>query len=297
MDSENVGWDYHYKKVRDAVDYEHFRNYSTKTPYFKRLLKFGKNKKRSLEFGSGKGGLSLNLKRNYPDIETHLLDMEKDAVEFSKGLFQYYSLDAKFYVDDFMKLPFQNEYFDLIHGNTVLEHVSETQKAVKELLRVLKKGGHILVTVPNSNRKFGGHDLYHTINRFDYFSRTFYPKELESFFTKNSCEIVDRFGTGCVYFYPSYLPRYIVEKIRQRKQSSHKKKTEEFSKNEINEKSINKKPSSIYSTKERKIYASTFSTLDRLWDPIQQKINHFTGRNEVLPYSWYITIRIVAKKI
>ena len=295
MDSENVDWDHHYKKIHDSMDFEQFKNYNTKTPYLKRILKFGKDKKRSLEFGSGKGGLSLFLKNNFPETETHLLDMEKEAVEFSKELFKYYDLDAKFHVDDFMKLPFPNEYFDFVHGNTVLEHVHETRNAVNELLRVLKKGGHILVTVPNSNRRFTGHDLYHTINRFDYFSRTFYPKELESFFTENSCEIVDRFGNGCMYFYPSYLPRYMLEKIRSRKQSSMNKKMVHSSTHEIAEHST--RSPSIYSSQERMFYASTFAFADRIWDPIQRKINHFTSRNEILPYSWYITIGIVAQKI
>lgn len=288
MDFESANWDSHYKKIHDSLDYEHFGNDTRQSPYLKRLLKFGKDKRRSLEFGSGKGGLSLTLKKNYPDIELHLLDLEEDAIKFSRGLFKHYGLDAQFYVDDFMKLPFPDEYFDIIHGNTVLEHVHETKKAVTELLRVLKKGGHILVTVPNSNRKFSGHDLYHTINRFDYFSRTFYPKELESFFTENSCKIIDRFGNGCIYFYPSYLPRYLIEKLR-----SHKTSSQDESINQ----SESKTSSSIYSAKERKFYASTFSFVDNLWDPIQRKINHFTSKNETLPYSWYITIGIVAQKL
>ena len=288
MDFESANWDSHYKKIHDSLDYEHFGNYTRQSPYLKRLLKFGKDKKRSLEFGSGKGGLSLTLKKNYPDIELHLLDLEEDAIKFSRGLFKHYGLDAQFYVDDFMKLPFPDEYFDIIHGNTVLEHVHETKKAVTELLRVLKKGGHILVTVPNSNRKFSGHDLYHIINRFDYFSRTFYPKELESFFTENSCKIVDRFGNGCIYFYPSYLPRYLIEKLRSRKT---------LSQDESINQSEPKTSSSIYSAKERKFYASTFSFADKLWNPIQRKINHFTSNNETLPYSWYITIGIVAQKL
>ena len=87
-----------------------------------------------------------------------------------------------------------------------------------------------MVTVPNSNRRFDGHDLYHAINRFNYFSRTFYPKELESFFKENSCEIVDKFGTGCIYHYPSYMARYFAEKIRTRRSSRSKiKKYEENS--------------------------------------------------------------------
>ena len=296
MDSENLGWDYRYRKIRDSVDFERFQNFNIKSPYLKRLIKFGKKKKCSLEFGSGKGGLSLFLKKNFPEIDINLLDAEKDAVEFSKALFKHYNVDAKFFVDDFRNLPFPDEYFDFIHGNTVLEHVPDTKQAVTELLRVLKKGGHFLVTVPNSNRKFSGHDVYHTINRFGYFSRTFYPKELESFFTENSCKIVDRFGNGCSYFYPSYLPRYIIEKFRLRKQSSMLKKNNNSILNEKIKESTESKSSSIYSQKERLFYAFTFSFLDKIWDPIQRKINHFTSRNEILPYSWYITIGIVAEK-
>jgi len=294
MNTDNPGWDTHYKKIRTSVDYESYRNYDSKNPYLVRLLKFAKGKKRSLEFGSGKGGLSLILKRNYSEIDIHLLDLENDAIEFSKELFQHYNLDAKFYSHDFMKLPFPDENFDFIHGNTVLEHVPETKKAVQELTRVLKKGGYILVTVPNSNRRFDGHDLYHTINRFNYFSRTFYPKELESFFKDNSCEIVDRFGTGCIYHYPSYMARYLAEKIRTRRRSTHSK-LKEYEDNQ--EESTQNNSVSTFSSKERSLYKSSFLFVDKIWDPIQKKINLYTSRNQTLPYSWYITIGIVVKKI
>lgn len=293
MNTENVRWDTHYKKIRSSIDFEYFRNYDKKFPYINRMLKFAKGKNCSLEFGSGKGGLSLTLKRNYPEIDVHLLDLEKDAVKFSEDLFKYYGLNATFYTNNFLELPFSDEYFDFIHGNTVLEHVLNTEKAVKELTRVLKKGGYILVTVPNSNRRFDGHDLYHTINRFDYFSRTFYPKELEEFFINNSCEIVDHFGTGCVYHYPSYLPRYIIEKIRLWRLS---KKTSTKNKSD-NKNSALDQSRSIYSTKERSLYKSTFLFVDKIWDPIQRRINQFTSNNEIFPYSWYITIGIVTKKI
>lgn len=294
MDTKKVGWDSHYHKIRKSIDFELYRNYDRKNPYVKRMLKFAKGKNCSLEFGSGKGGLSLILKKNYPEMDIHLLDLEKDAVEYSKGLFQHYGLNAQFHTQSFMNLPFPNDFFDFIHGNTVLEHVKETNKAVKELSRVLRKDGYILVTVPNSNRRFDGHDLYHTINRFDYFSRTFYPKELEKFFTDNSCEIVDQFGTGCIYHYPSYLPRYFMEKIRLRKQSSQSH-TQNFKTN-LSNSNTNNLSESIYSVKEKKLYKSTFLFLDKIWDPIQRRINLFTSRNETLPYSWYITIGIVAKK-
>ena len=128
MDTENVGWDSHYRKIRNSLDFEHFRKYDKKIPYIKRMLKFAKGKNHSLEFGSGKGGLSLILKRNHPKIDIHLLDLEKDATEFSKDLFNYFHQEAKFYTNNFLELPFSDGYFDFIHGNTVLEHVPETEK-------------------------------------------------------------------------------------------------------------------------------------------------------------------------
>ncbi len=281
------GWGSHYKRVNSSVAFEKYKEYNTNETYIKRILKFGKNVDRSLEFGSGKGGLSLVLKRESPKTEIHLLDLDKHAIEFSKKLYAHYNLNAKFHVNSFLDLPFEDEYFDFIHGNTALEHVKDTNQAVSELTRVLRKGGHILVTVPNSYRKFDGNDLYHTISRIDYYNGTFFPKDLKKFFENNSCEIVDYFGRGLVYHYPSYLPRYFAEKIRQYKN----KKIQ-------NTKSINGNDSnvSVYNNNEKKLYKLTFNKLDQLWDPVQIKLNNFVNNHEVLPPWMNLVVGIVAKK-
>ncbi|MEX1053798.1 MAG: class I SAM-dependent methyltransferase [Nitrosopumilaceae archaeon] len=291
----STGWNSHYQRISTKIDFEFFREYDKRSPYIKRMLKFAEGKKRSLEFGSGKGGLSLVLKRNYPSLEIHLLDLEEKAIEFSKKLFQYYSCEATFYRNSFLKLPFPDEYFDFIHGNTALEHVKDTEKAVKELTRVLAKGGNILITVPNSFRQFDGHDLYHTINRFQYFSRTFYPKELENLLANNSCETVDRFGIGFIYHYPSYMPRYLYEKLKSR---SANKLSSRVKLSTLSDESMPtvEDEQSVFTIREKNFY-KIFSYADRIWDPIQRKINHFTNVNEIFPFSWYITIGIVAKKL
>jgi ubiquinone/menaquinone biosynthesis C-methylase UbiE len=46
-------------------------------------------------------------------------------------------------------LPFPNAAFDLVACNHVLEHVFETEKALKDLKRVTAPGGLILLGVPN----------------------------------------------------------------------------------------------------------------------------------------------------
>lgn len=45
-------------------------------------------------------------------------------------------------------LPFENDSFDSVVCTQVFEHVANPFKAASEIYRVLKKGGHCLITVP-----------------------------------------------------------------------------------------------------------------------------------------------------
>ena len=58
---------------------------------------------------------------------------------------------AKLMVADAAKLPFDDDYFDKILCGEVLEHVRNLEVVVKEMKRVLKKGGIAVVTVPQRN--------------------------------------------------------------------------------------------------------------------------------------------------
>lgn len=49
-------------------------------------------------------------------------------------------------------LPYKSESFDWVIANHVLEHVKDENKALKEIHRVLKKGGHFIAQVPISRR-------------------------------------------------------------------------------------------------------------------------------------------------
>ncbi|MBN2325830.1 MAG: methyltransferase domain-containing protein [Candidatus Omnitrophica bacterium] len=49
---------------------------------------------------------------------------------------------------EIIALPFDNEAFDLATALDVLEHIPDDRKAVSEIVRVCKPGGHVLITVP-----------------------------------------------------------------------------------------------------------------------------------------------------
>ncbi len=50
------------------------------------------------------------------------------------------------------KIPFPQNYFDLIICNDVLEHIEKPELALKNIIRVLKKGGVLYITSPNLNK-------------------------------------------------------------------------------------------------------------------------------------------------
>lgn len=83
-------------------------------------------------------------------------------------------------------IPLESGSIDSIISTQVLEHVKNPQKAVSEFYRVLKSGGHCLVTVPQIN------ELHEEPN--DYFRFTIYG--LEEIFSNAGFKIIliDRRG-------------------------------------------------------------------------------------------------------
>ncbi len=57
-------------------------------------------------------------------------------------------------------LPFPNETFDLILSHEVLEHVQDDRAAVREMARVLRRGGRMVIFAPNRGYPFETHGIY-----------------------------------------------------------------------------------------------------------------------------------------
>ncbi len=53
-----------------------------------------------------------------------------------------------FLVSNITRLPFGPESFDLVICSEVLEHIPDQEQAIRELIRVLKSGGNLVVSVP-----------------------------------------------------------------------------------------------------------------------------------------------------
>jgi SAM-dependent methyltransferase len=58
------------------------------------------------------------------------------------------------------RLPFEDDFFDIVLSHEVLEHVRDDRAAAREAVRVLRPGGRLVVFVPNRRWLFETHGIY-----------------------------------------------------------------------------------------------------------------------------------------
>lgn len=109
-----------------------------------------------LDAGCG-SGRHLRALAKLPDLEIVGIDRnQSDLNDALTGLRNMPdALTENFFVTraDIKNLPFESATFDCVICSEVLEHIPEHEKALKELVRVLKPEGNIVVSVPRYFRK------------------------------------------------------------------------------------------------------------------------------------------------
>jgi SAM-dependent methyltransferase len=102
---------------------------------------------RVLELGGGESGLTKLLFPNSAIVNV-------DA-SWAHGRHPHNRQPGvRFLCGDAASLPFGDESFDAITMFDVLEHVPDDRRAAAEALRVLRPGGAVLLSAPNSNWRF-----------------------------------------------------------------------------------------------------------------------------------------------
>ena len=104
-----------------------------------KLLELAKKSSKILEIGVGKGRM-VNVLRNGGVIsEFHGIDITENVTDSETiGV-----------IGDARALPYPDNTFDLVYSLGVIEHFPETYESVLEQARVVKKGGHVLITTPH----------------------------------------------------------------------------------------------------------------------------------------------------
>jgi SAM-dependent methyltransferase len=127
-----------------GTNFARFSQYWWSNRYYARLARqYGPSQGRVLELGCGMGHLLTWLTDRYQvvgsDINPWALSQAKRNVP--RGQFALLSADELF--------AFPEAVFDIVIAKHVVEHLSQTERAISEMSRVLKPGGLLVLATPN----------------------------------------------------------------------------------------------------------------------------------------------------
>ena len=92
------------------------------------------------------GGGALSLKIAEKGCEVHGIDISEFMIKKAKKFAMIENIRCEFVVGDAEHLPYKSGYFDKIVCNCSLEHFQNDIKALKEMNRILKQNGYIVLT-------------------------------------------------------------------------------------------------------------------------------------------------------
>lgn len=115
-------------------------------PFIPPFAEFEKQRnKRVLEIGVGLGADHQMFAQNGAIL--YGCDLTDRAIAKTKERFRLLGLNSTLAVADAENLPFASDEFDLVYSWGVIHHSPNTEKAIEEIYRVLKKGGKAKIMI------------------------------------------------------------------------------------------------------------------------------------------------------
>ena len=147
-----------YRKV-DETFYSWNKPLHLENRFFGKIFDYeryaGKN---VLEVGCGMGTMAMNWASS--DASITATDLNPVAVQQTRQRFKLFKLNGQIVQNDGENLPFRDGAFDYVYSWGVLHHTSNTKKAIQELYRVLKPGGHFGVMLYNRHSLLYFYTIY-----------------------------------------------------------------------------------------------------------------------------------------
>ncbi|MCK4650950.1 class I SAM-dependent methyltransferase [Candidatus Babeliales bacterium] len=169
-----------YENFFPSDDYESFK-YDVGSYCTRKLIisQIKHNSGNLLEIGTGISSLLLDLQ----NFNCYGIDISTNTINKVKEQFQKLKKQASLHVCNAEKLPFKDNFFDVIVSSHTLEHIKNDFNVIKECKRILKNNGELIFFVPGKKSGLAtkneflkyGHYRYYNLNKFKNLEKIVYP--------------------------------------------------------------------------------------------------------------------------
>jgi SAM-dependent methyltransferase len=169
---------------------------------------------RVMEVGAGSGRDSLELARRGARVV--VLDYTRSSFRVIRRQAAELGLTVEAVCADGTRMPFREGSFDLVFHQGLLEHFRDPAPLLRENVRVIRRGGHLLVDVPQKFHPYtaGKHVMILLGRWFAGWETEFTPARLEGLMRGQGLTVVRTYGAWMVpsFFYRSL--RYALMRSR-----------------------------------------------------------------------------------
>ncbi len=146
------------KYFLDALYYKNLALFETQAPIFSEQISYHDERYlcianaihnsilksiKVLDVGCGKGRYLRNLIKEYPDNRYYAVDLSPKVMKYIRASCIEQQQGA------LTDIPYSDDYFDIVYTCEALEHAVDIKMAVKELCRVTKSGGTVIIVDKN----------------------------------------------------------------------------------------------------------------------------------------------------
>ncbi len=169
-------------------------------PIFKKYISYAD--KEILDAGGGTGRYGIQIARDFPESQIIISDILEESLNIGKKIAAEFALkNIGFIKDNILRSLFPDNRFDLVFSDVVIQHLPDYQEAIRELKRITKPGGTILIA---TNNFWNFHTLYKKIlaltgGTYEYgYEKSFSKRELMKAMGKEGIQViaVDGFYVG-----------------------------------------------------------------------------------------------------
>jgi len=133
------------------------------------------NGKKIIDIGCGKGRFIKELKFLFPKAKFYGIDISEKMLHFCD------CKEANFSVNNILNINYPERFFDYVYCVETLEHAIRIEKAIEEMVRILKPGGKIII-IDKNFKKMGQLQI-------DPWEQWFEPNQIVEIFLKNKIDV------------------------------------------------------------------------------------------------------------